>query len=53
MILQATADIDERLQEAETAPASDSATEPAEGNTSISDATEVPAAPTLTPTATA
>ncbi len=53
LILQATADIDERLQEAETAPASDSATEPAEGNTSISDATEVPAAPTLTPTATA
>jgi hypothetical protein len=53
LILQATAQIDERLQAAETAPASDSATEPAEENTSISDATEVPAAPTLTPTATA
>ena len=50
LILQATADIDERLQEAETAPASNSATEPAEES---SDATEVPAAPTLTPTATA
>jgi len=50
LIQQATADIDERLQEAETAPASDSATEPAEES---SDATEVPAAPTLTPTATA
>jgi hypothetical protein len=53
LIQQATADIDERLQEAETAPASESATEPAEENSSISDATEVPAAPTLTPTATA
>jgi hypothetical protein len=53
LIQQATADIDERLQAAETAPASESATEPAEENSSISDATEVPAAPTLTPTATA
>ncbi len=53
LILQATAQIDERLQAAETAPASDSATAPAEGNTSISDATEVPTAPILTPTATA
>lgn len=53
LIQQATEQIDERLQEAGTAPASDSATEPAEENSSISDATEVPAAPSLTPTATA
>jgi hypothetical protein len=53
LIQQATEQIDERLQEAETAPASDSATEPAEENSSISDATEVPAAPTLAPAATA
>ncbi len=53
LIEQATEEIDARLQAAETAPASDSATEPADENSSISDTTEVPAAPTLTPTATA
>jgi hypothetical protein len=53
LIQQATEDIDERLQAAETAPASGSATEPASESSSISEATEVPAAPTLTPTATA
>jgi hypothetical protein len=53
LIQQATEDIDERLQAAETAPASGSATEPASESSSISEAPEVPAAPTLTPTATA
>lgn len=53
LIEQATADIDERLQAAESAPASDSTTEPATGGSSISDATEVPTTPALTPTATA
>lgn len=52
LIQQATIAIDERLQAAETAPASDSATEPAEEGASISEATEVPTAPALTPTAT-
>ena len=53
LIEQATADIDERLQAAESAPASDSTAEPATGGSSISDATEVPTTPALTPTATA
>lgn len=53
LIQQATAHIDERLQAAETAPASDSVTEPVSGSSSISEATEVPAAPVRTPAATA
>ena len=54
LIQQATDQIDERLQAASDAPAGDEATEkPAEESTTISEATEVPTAPALTPTATA
>jgi hypothetical protein len=53
LIQQATEQIDERLQAASEAPASDGAAdEPAEESTTISEATEVPADPALTPTAT-
>ena len=53
LIQQATDQIDERLQAASDAPAGSDSAEPAEENTTISEATEVPAAPALTPTATA
>lgn len=54
LIEQATEQIDERLQAASDAAASDEATDaPAEEGTTNSEATEVPAAPALTPTATA
>ena len=53
LIQQATAQIDERLQAASVAPAGAETAEPATGGTSISEATEVPTAPAMTPTATA
>lgn len=53
LIQQATEQIDERLQAAADAAASaEAADEPAAESTTISEATEVPAAPALTPTAT-
>ncbi len=54
LIEQATAQIDERLQAATDAAAGAETTEaPAAESTTISEATQVPAAPALTPTATA
>ncbi len=53
LIEQATAQIDERLQAATDASAGAQTTEPATDGTSISEATEVPTAPAMTPTATA
>ncbi len=53
LIQQATERIDARLQAATDAAAGAETTEPASGSTSISEATEVPAAPAITPTATA
>ena len=53
LIQQATDLIDERLQAASDAPAGSDSADPAAESTTISEATEVPAAPALTPTATA
>ncbi len=47
LIQQATARIDERLQAASDAPAGSDSADPAEEGTTISEATEVPAAPAL------